>query len=73
MTEPDLDADRPAESSEADVTLVARGITVTACVELSRTSAVVVRPARPVCNCYPASCLSTTAICCSVSWPGSPR
>jgi hypothetical protein len=43
MTEPD--PDRPEESSEADVTLVARGITVTAHVELSQTSVVVVRPA----------------------------
>src|SRR3954451_25262168 len=43
MTEPDLD--RPEESSEADVTLVTRGITVTAHVELSRGSLVVVRPA----------------------------
>src|SRR3954465_6585232 len=45
MTEPDLALDRPEESSEADVTLVARGITVTAYVEESRTSVVVVRPA----------------------------
>src|SRR3954464_2792642 len=45
MTEPDLALDRPEESSEADVTLVARGITVTAYVEESRTAARVVRPA----------------------------
>lgn len=47
MTQPDLDRDldRPEESSEADVTLVTRGVTVTACVEISTRSEVVVRPA----------------------------
>jgi hypothetical protein len=40
----DIDANRPAESSEADVTLVARGITVTACVDISNDFALVVRP-----------------------------
>ncbi|MGY1807694.1 PilZ domain-containing protein [Blastococcus sp. SYSU D00669] len=38
------DADRPLESSQADVTLVTRGITVTACVEVSTEQALVVRP-----------------------------
>ena len=41
----DTDLDRPEESASADVTLVARGITVTACVEVSGTGLVVVRPA----------------------------
>lgn len=40
----DQNLDRPAESSSADVTLVTRGITVTACVEVSSTGLVVVRP-----------------------------
>lgn len=39
------DLDRPQESSSADVTLIARGITVTAGVELSSAGVVVVRPA----------------------------
>lgn len=38
------DLDRPEESSSADVTLVTRGITVTARVELSSTGLVVVQP-----------------------------
>ncbi|MGY1602396.1 PilZ domain-containing protein [Geodermatophilus sp. SYSU D00815] len=38
------DADRPLESSEADVTLVTKGITVTARVEVSTEHALVVRP-----------------------------
>ena len=42
MVENDLD--RPQESSSADVTLVARGITVTAGVEVSSSGVVVVRP-----------------------------
>jgi hypothetical protein len=40
----DMDVNRPPESSEADVTLVARGITVTACVDISNDYALVVRP-----------------------------
>ena len=40
----DMDVNRPPESSEADVTLVARGITVTACVDISNEYALVVRP-----------------------------
>jgi hypothetical protein len=35
---------RPEESGSADVTLLARGVTVTACVEVSSTGLVVVRP-----------------------------
>lgn len=46
MTDADLDqfVDRPEESASADVTLIARGITVTAHVEVSDTYVVVVRP-----------------------------
>jgi hypothetical protein len=46
MTEPDLDrfVDRPEESASADVTLISRGITITAHVEVSDTYVVVVRP-----------------------------
>ena len=40
----DQNLDRPEESSSADVTLVTRGVTVTACVEVSSTDLVVVRP-----------------------------
>ena len=40
----DQNLDRPEESTSADVTLVTRGITVTACVEVSSTGLVVVRP-----------------------------
>ena len=40
----DLDVSRPLESSQADVTLVTRGITVTACVDVSTDHALVVRP-----------------------------
>ena len=43
MTE--LDVDRPEERSEADVTLITRGITVTARVEVAQESTVVVCPA----------------------------
>jgi hypothetical protein len=42
MTDPYLD--RPEESASADVTLISRGITVTAHVEVSDVSLVVVRP-----------------------------
>jgi hypothetical protein len=42
MTDPD--ASRPHESSRADVTLVTRGITVTAAVDVSTEVAIVVRP-----------------------------
>ncbi|MCZ2860207.1 flagellar brake protein [Blastococcus sp. VKM Ac-2987] len=42
MTEPEHD--RPEESSQADVTLVARGLTVTAQVEVSNEHTIVVRP-----------------------------
>jgi len=38
------DVDRPLESSQADVTLVTRGITVTACVDVSTDAVLVVRP-----------------------------
>ena len=43
---PDLDrfVDRPEESASADVTLISRGVTVTAHVEVSDTYLVVVRP-----------------------------
>jgi hypothetical protein len=41
----DLDADRPEERSEADVTLITRGITVTARVEVSEEHRLVVCPA----------------------------
>lgn len=46
MTDPDLDrfVDRPEESASADVTLISRGVTVTAHVEVSDTFVVVVRP-----------------------------
>ena len=40
----DLDVSRPLESSQADVTLVTRGITVTACVDVSTDHALVVSP-----------------------------
>ncbi|MGY2130565.1 flagellar brake protein [Blastococcus sp. SYSU DS0617] len=40
----DQDAGRPEESSRADVTLVARGVTVTACVDVSTEFTIVVRP-----------------------------
>ena len=40
----DQNLDRPEESGSADVTLISRGVTVTACVELSSTGLVVVRP-----------------------------
>jgi hypothetical protein len=43
MAESDLD--RPEESASADVTLISRGVTVTAHVEVSSSSVVVVRPA----------------------------
>jgi len=41
----DNDLDRPEESSSADVTLISRGITVTASVEVSSAGLVVVKPA----------------------------
>lgn len=46
MTDPDLDryVDRPEESAPADVTLLSRGLTLTAHVEVSDTYVVVVRP-----------------------------
>jgi hypothetical protein len=46
MTNPDLDpfTDRPEESASADVTVISRGLTITAQVEVSETSVVVVRP-----------------------------
>jgi PilZ domain len=44
MTDTDTDAERPEQSSQADVTLVTRGITLTACVEVSSDFALVVRP-----------------------------
>ena len=40
----DLDVDRPEERSQADVTLITRGITVTARVEVSQESTIVVCP-----------------------------
>jgi PilZ domain len=40
----ETDADRPDEHSPADVTLVTRGLTVTACVESSAETGIVVRP-----------------------------
>jgi c-di-GMP-binding flagellar brake protein YcgR len=40
----DVDVSRPPECSRADVTLVTRGITVTACVDVSNDWALVVRP-----------------------------
>ena len=45
MTETELDVDRPDASTQADVTLVSRGITVTACVTRSDELALVVSPA----------------------------
>ena len=46
MTDPDLDRyiNRPEESSSADVTVISRGLTITAQVEVSDTYVVVVRP-----------------------------
>jgi hypothetical protein len=46
MTDPDLDrfVDRPEESASADVTLISRGVTLTAHVDVSDTYVVVVRP-----------------------------
>jgi hypothetical protein len=44
MIETDHDVDRPDASTQADVTLVSRGITVTACVERSDEFGLVVRP-----------------------------
>jgi hypothetical protein len=41
----ELDVDRPEERSEADVTLITRGITVTARVDVSQESTLVVSPA----------------------------
>jgi hypothetical protein len=41
----ELDVNRPPECTQADVTLVTRGITVTACVDVSNDVALVVRPA----------------------------
>src|SRR3954465_13159931 len=46
--EPEQNLDRPEESGSADVTLVTRGVTVTASVEVSGTGMVVVRPAGDV-------------------------
>lgn len=40
----DSDAGRPQETSQADVTLVTRGVTVTACVDISTEFLIVVRP-----------------------------
>jgi hypothetical protein len=40
----DLDLDRPRMSTSADVTLVSRGVTVTACVEMASAELVVVGP-----------------------------
>jgi hypothetical protein len=40
----EIDVNRPAERSQADVTLVTRGITVTACVDVSTDHALVVSP-----------------------------
>jgi hypothetical protein len=45
MIETDTDVDRPDASTQADVTLVSRGITVTACVTRSDDSGLVVSPA----------------------------
>ncbi len=46
MTDPNLDrfVDRPEESASADVTVISRGLTITAHVEVSDTYVVVVRP-----------------------------
>lgn len=40
----EIDVNRPSESSQADVTLITRGITVTACVDVSTDHALVVSP-----------------------------
>src|SRR5689334_22238440 len=40
----EIDVNRPQESSQADVTLITRGITVTACVVVSTDHALVVAP-----------------------------
>ena len=48
MIETDHDVDRPDASTQADVTLVSRGITVTACVERSDEFGLVVRPSGTV-------------------------
>src|SRR3954463_9089895 len=40
----EIDVNRPPESSQADVTLVTRGITVTACVDVSTDFSLVVSP-----------------------------
>src|SRR5689334_10480015 len=40
----EIDVHRPAESSQADVTLITRGITVTACVDVSSDDVLVVSP-----------------------------
>jgi hypothetical protein len=45
VTQTDLDVDRPDASTQADVTLVSRGITVTACVTRSDEFGLVVSPA----------------------------
>jgi hypothetical protein len=45
VTETELDVDRPDASTQADVTLVSRGITVTACVTRSDEHRLVVSPA----------------------------
>jgi len=44
MSDPDPFLDRPEETASADVTLIARGLTVTAQVEVSDVSVVIVRP-----------------------------
>ena len=44
MSEQDPELDRPEESASADVTLISRGLTVTAYVELSSSGMVVLRP-----------------------------
>jgi PilZ domain len=49
--EPEQNLDRPEESGSADVTLVTRGVTVTASVEVSSTGVVVVRPVGDVSQC----------------------
>jgi hypothetical protein len=45
MIETEMDVDRPDASTQADVTLVSRGITVTACVTRSDEAGLVVSPA----------------------------
>ena len=45
MIETDQDVDRPDARTQADVTLVSRGITVTACVTRSDEFGLVVSPA----------------------------